>query len=154
MKTRQGFVSNSSSSSFIVYGVLCDSKEEMFAKLMANSPQEAFDRVVDCGGMADDLKDELELEDFTLESLNDEAVRDWIVDNGRDWDLFCDLSVSGFEVYSSEEDDEGVAGVYVGSCDYGVSSLGDIERIIKDHKDDLTKAFGQKPGLYSVYTGY
>ena len=32
MKTRQGFVSNSSSSSFIVYGVLCDSKEEMFAK--------------------------------------------------------------------------------------------------------------------------
>ena len=125
----------------------------MFIKLMANSPQEAFDLVDDCGGMADDLKEELELEDFTLESLNDEAVRDWIVDNGRDWDLFCDLEVSGFEVYSSE-DDEGVAGVYVGSCDYGVSSLGDIERIIKDHKDDLTKSFGHKPCLYSFYTEY
>ena len=86
MKTRTGFVSNSSSSSFIVYGVLCDSKEEMFIKLMNNTPEEAFARVVETDGMADDLKDELELEEFTVESLKDEEVRDWIIDNGRDWE--------------------------------------------------------------------
>ena len=61
--------------------------------------------------------------------------------------------MNGFEVYSSEDSDA-VAGVYVGSCDYGISGLGDIERIIKDHKDDIQKAFGEAPALYSVYTGY
>lgn len=163
MKTRTGFVSNSSSSSFIVYGFAIDgSRSSMILKMAEKDPVGTWNTYVASDSCFDDFMESLNsqaedegIDAFTVENYFDDEHVDIFVDTAGDWDMFEDLSVGKYEVYTCEDDDDAVVGVYVGSCDYGISSLGNIEKIIAEHKDALNELSGNSSvGLYSVYTGY
>jgi hypothetical protein len=121
MKIRQGFVSNSSSSSFCIYGIFIDSMSE----LTGYTPQ--------------DIKDKLKQD--AIDSPWFKAHPDMLPATDEEWEEYyndeCDpsdvLSDSGLEVYSMDGD-----GYYIG---VSWSDIGDdiTGRQFKDSVEEKIK---------------
>lgn len=164
MKTRTGFVSNSSSSSFIVYGFCINgSRNDILRKDMQANPESFWETYMTSDWVQENVLPEMNeeaasegLSPFTIDNFFDEDHIDMFMDIANDNDVFEEVTFGGYDVSSSENDDDVVVGVYLGSCDYGISTVcSDIEKVIAEHKEPLSKlANGKKLKMYSVYTGY
>lgn len=171
MKTRSGFVSNSSSSSFILVGETVSMYEafELSYKMDKDAFFKHIHRVLST--LVDSFLNECDNEEYeeaynemgisgitadNLFTVFDGNLMHHLAENARDYDVLYDIPYNDGLSFSYSFDDwngelEGAIGITVGSVDYGIEEQVDVSEVIKIAAKLATHGFTD-PSIITVYT--
>lgn len=160
MKTRTGFVSNSSSSSFIVLGAEMTT-DQMWDLVFSNDETRAkmFEVLTDNDELKEQIEEFAELT-LTLENVHTQPVLNAIAEYAYDWDLMYQVPMpKGLDVHQGDTDccDGVVIGYHVCSMGYGIEDLTNSFATAETHREEIEEFFkntNHSVGFYSLYTGY